>query len=152
LTLLVRRQEGHPAFKKYGGGEGAHWLVVTSPDGVALIRMVSVSVSVNLPLHHKVQKYSSSTGIHMWSRKKGHKTPVVTINNLRGLKMGIKYRNTVVTSPDGVAPIRIVGVSASVNLPLHQSRSSLLASAYTGGPRKRAITVVVSTNNLEHFY
>ena len=27
-----------------------------SPDGVAPSRMVGVSVSVNLPLHHKVQK------------------------------------------------------------------------------------------------
>ena len=28
LTLLVGRQEGHPACKKYGGaGGGGHWLV-----------------------------------------------------------------------------------------------------------------------------
>jgi len=27
LTLLVRRQEGHPARKKYGDGGGGHWLV-----------------------------------------------------------------------------------------------------------------------------
>ena len=29
LTLLVGRQEGHPARKKYGGGDGGggHWLV-----------------------------------------------------------------------------------------------------------------------------
>jgi len=43
-------------------------------------------------------------------------------------------------NPDGVAPIRMVGVSASVNLPLrHKSRSSLLALAHPGGPRKRAV-------------
>jgi len=35
--------------------------------------MVSVSTSVNLPLHHKVQKFSSCTGAPGWSRKKGRK-------------------------------------------------------------------------------
>jgi len=46
-------------------------------DGVAPSRMVSVSASVNLPLHHKVQKFSSGTGSHGWSRKKGRKMVVV---------------------------------------------------------------------------
>jgi len=32
------------------------WALV-SPDGVAPSRMVSMSASVNLPLHHKVQKF-----------------------------------------------------------------------------------------------
>ena len=36
-----------------------------------------VSASVNLPLHHKVQKFSSGTGSPGWSRKKGRKTVVV---------------------------------------------------------------------------
>jgi len=35
-----------------------------------------VSVSANLPLHHKVQKFSSGTGSPGWSRKKGRKTVV----------------------------------------------------------------------------
>jgi len=35
-----------------------------------------VSASVNLPLHHKVQKFSSGTGSAGWSRKKGRKTVV----------------------------------------------------------------------------
>jgi len=39
--------------------------------------MVSVSASVNLPLHHEVQKFSSCTGSPKWSRKKGRKTVVV---------------------------------------------------------------------------
>jgi len=52
LTLLVGWQEGHPASKKWGGwGRSA----LVSPDGVAPSRMVSVSASVNLPLHYKVQ-------------------------------------------------------------------------------------------------
>jgi len=38
-----------------------------------------VSASVNLPLHHKFQKFSSGTGSPGWSQKKGHKT-VVAMN------------------------------------------------------------------------
>jgi len=45
-------------------------------DGVAPSRMVGVSASVNRPLHHKVQKFSSGTGSPGWSRKKGRKTVV----------------------------------------------------------------------------
>ena len=45
--------------RDYGGWW--RWALL-SPDGVAPIRMVSVSASVNLPLHHKVQKFSSCTG------------------------------------------------------------------------------------------
>jgi len=52
------------------------WALVSS-DGVAPSRMVDVSASVNLPLHHKVQKFSSGTGSPGWSRKKGRKTAVV---------------------------------------------------------------------------
>jgi len=74
MTLLVGRQEGHPACKKYGGWW--RWVLVSS-DGVAPSQMVSVFASVNLPLHHKVQKFSSGTGSPGWSRKKGHKTVVV---------------------------------------------------------------------------
>jgi len=36
-----------------------------------------VSASVNLPLHHKVQKFSSGTGSPGWSWKNGRKTAVV---------------------------------------------------------------------------
>jgi len=52
---------------------------MVSPDGVALSRMVNVSASVNLPLHHKVQKFSSGTGSPDWSRNKGRKTVVCVI-------------------------------------------------------------------------
>ena len=41
--------------------------------------MVGVSASVNLPLHHKVQKFSSGTGSPGWSRKKGRKMVVVVV-------------------------------------------------------------------------
>jgi len=49
---------------------------LVSPDEVAPSRMVSVSASVNLTLHHKVQKFSSGTGSPGWSLKKGRKTVV----------------------------------------------------------------------------
>jgi len=41
--------------------------------------MVSVSASVNLPLHHKVQKFSSGTGSPRWSQKNGRRTVVVVL-------------------------------------------------------------------------
>jgi len=42
-------------------------------------------------------------------------------------------------SPDGVAPSRMVSLSASVTRCTIKSRSSLLAPAHPGGPGKRAI-------------
>ena len=55
-------------FARYGGW----WrCALVSPVGVAPSRMVSVSASVYLPLHHEVQKFSSGTGSPGWSRKKG---------------------------------------------------------------------------------
>jgi len=50
---------------------------MVSPDGVALSQTVCVSASVNLSLHHKVQKFSSGTGSPGWFRKKGRKKVVV---------------------------------------------------------------------------
>ena len=74
LTLLVGRQEGHPAHKNMG----VWWrLALISPDGVAPNRMVSVFASVNLPVHHEVHKFSSGTGSPRCSQKKGCKTVVV---------------------------------------------------------------------------
>ena len=73
LTLLVGRQEGHPACKKIGGRW--RWALL-SLDGVTPSRMVGLSASVNLPLHHKVQEFSSGTGSPSWSRKKGRKIVV----------------------------------------------------------------------------
>ena len=40
---------------------------------------VSASVNLPLPLHHKVQKFSSGTGSPRWSQKKGCKTVVVVV-------------------------------------------------------------------------
>ena len=47
-------------------------------------RMAGVSASVNLPLHHKVQKFSSGTGSPGWSRKKGRKMVVMVLKGLQG--------------------------------------------------------------------
>ena len=52
------------------------WALV-SPDGVAPSWVVGVFASDNLPLHRKIQKFSSGTGSSGWSRKKGRKTVVV---------------------------------------------------------------------------
>jgi len=73
MTLLAGRQEGHPACKNGGRWRSA----LVSLDGVAPSRMVGVSASVNLPLHRKVQKFSSGTGSPQWSQKQGRRTVVV---------------------------------------------------------------------------
>jgi len=60
---------------------GGWWKwALLSPDGVALSRVVGVSASVNLPLHRKVQKFSSGIISPGWSRKKGCKMVVVSLN------------------------------------------------------------------------
>jgi len=41
--------------------------------------MVGVSVTVNLPLHHEFQKFSSGTGSPGWFGKKGRKTVAVVV-------------------------------------------------------------------------
>jgi len=71
LTLLVGWQEGHLARKKIWAGWW-RWALV-SPDGVVPILIVSLSASVNLTLHHKVQKFSSGTGSPWWWWKKAVK-------------------------------------------------------------------------------
>ena len=57
--------------------------------------MVGVSASVNLPLHHKVQKFSSGTGSPGWSRKKGRKMVVVwcggTVNDIKDVTYVRQY-------------------------------------------------------------
>ena len=58
LTLLVGGRKGIRPVKNGGWWRWA----LLSPDGVAPSRMVGVSASVNLPLYHKVQEFSSGTG------------------------------------------------------------------------------------------
>jgi len=87
LTLLVGWQEGHLACKKYEGWW--RWALV-SPDGVAPSRMVGVSASVNLPLRHKAQMFSSGTDSPGWSQKKGRKTIVLCC----GIQVTLHYPAT----------------------------------------------------------
>ena len=56
------------------------WALI-SLDGVAPSRMVGMSTSVNLPLHHKVQRFSSGTGSPGWSRKRGGCVCVTRLQN-----------------------------------------------------------------------
>jgi len=56
--------------------------------------MVSVSASVNLPLHHKVQRFSSGTGSPGWSRKRGRKTVVGVVV----VWLGLLEKRTITTS------------------------------------------------------
>jgi len=67
---------GRKGIRPVKNGEWWRWALV-SPDGVAPSRMVGVSASVNLPLHHKVQKFSFGSISPGWSRIKGRKTVVV---------------------------------------------------------------------------
>ena len=71
LTLLLGQQEGHPACKKWG------MLEVVSLDGVAPSRMVGVSASVNLPLHHKSRSSLLAPAYPGGPGKKGCKMVVV---------------------------------------------------------------------------
>ena len=66
---------GRKGIRPVKNGGWWRWALV-SPDGVAPSWMASVSTSVDLPLHHKVQKFSSGTGSPGWSRKTGRKTVV----------------------------------------------------------------------------
>jgi len=40
---------------------------------------VSLTHSINLPLHHKLKKFFSGTGSPWWSQKKGCKTVLVVV-------------------------------------------------------------------------
>ena len=53
---------------------------MVGPDGVIPSQMVCVFPSVNLPVHHKIQKFSSGTGSPGWSWKKGRNMVVVVVS------------------------------------------------------------------------
>jgi len=109
---LVGRQEGHLACKKWGDGGGGQWLVRMEwhPAGW------SVCLPVNLPLHHKVQKFSSGTGSPAWSLKKGRKTVLVVVMSLIctileiqqniGQKVSIFPRESVLNAPNAGDPLK----------------------------------------------
>jgi len=66
---------GKKGIRPIKNGGWWRWALVR-PERVAPSRMVGVSASVNLPSHHKIEKFSSGTGSTGWSRKKGHKMVV----------------------------------------------------------------------------
>jgi len=66
--------------------DGGRWALV-SPDGVAPRLMVGVSASVNLLLHHKVQKLSSGTG---HADDPGRKTVVVVADGAGQCTAGLQ--------------------------------------------------------------
>jgi len=78
---------GKKGIRPVKNGGWWRWALV-SPDGVVPSRMVGASASVNLPLQHKVQKFSSGTGSPGWSRKKGRKTVVCVFLFLKIRKNG----------------------------------------------------------------
>jgi len=69
---------GRKGIRPVKNGGWWRWALV-SQDGVAPSRVVGVFASVNLPLHHKVQKFFSGIGSVGWSRKQGRKTVVVVV-------------------------------------------------------------------------
>jgi len=71
VILILVRHMGIPHI--FYGPNGGMVEVVTGYSGWT----GSLSASVNLPLHHKIQKFSSGTGSPGWSWKKGRKTVVV---------------------------------------------------------------------------
>ena len=71
LLVSVNIFNFHPCQR--GDSGGGQWLVRMEWRPAGWL----VSASVNIPLHHKVQKFSSGTSSPGWSRKKGRKMVVV---------------------------------------------------------------------------
>jgi len=74
LTLLVGRQEGHPAYKKDGDGGSGHWLVRMEwrPDGWSMCLSLLIFPCTIM------SRSSLLAPVHPgWSRKKGCKKVVV---------------------------------------------------------------------------
>jgi len=94
-----------------------HNISLVSPDGVAPSQMVIESASVNLPLHHKVQKFSSSTGSPGWSWKRAVKrlwcmcvcVTACLINNTRHTDKFLT-NNISQRSPSSIITHRITGM------------------------------------------
>ena len=57
------------------------WALV-SPDGAAPSRMVDVSASVNLPLHHKVQKFFSGRNFWNVEEESVHMRVILSVNRM----------------------------------------------------------------------
>ena len=95
-----------------------------------------MSTSVNLPLHHEVQKFSSGTGSPGWSWKKGRKTVVVVVvwcsilqlSDVTGLLTGLLTVDSVDETKASILPelveltndehghVRLAGLDTVVNI------------------------------------
>jgi len=88
--------------------------------------MVVVSASVNLPLHHKVQRFSSGTGSPGWSRKKGHKTFVVWwFTSETNLKLAIIWRRFIGLHKGAPESVHLHYTSAKVCIRKYRVRTRL---------------------------
>ena len=89
------------------------WALVR-PNGVAPSQTISVSASVNLSLHHKVQKFSSGTGSPGWSRKKGCKM-VVCVRRFHSCKHpAASDKITISVFQVNLGPPVPIGLSSSI--------------------------------------
>jgi len=81
----------HSCFGFMGGWW--RWALV-GPDRVVPSQIVGMSASVNLPLHHKVQKFSSGTSSPGWSGKKGRKMVIVVLWPCIDIKENVTFTIT----------------------------------------------------------
>jgi len=66
-------RKGIGPLKKWGDGGGEHCLVQMEWRPTGWLMCLPLLISVNLPLHHKVQKFSSGTGSPGWAGKRAVK-------------------------------------------------------------------------------
>ena len=142
MTLLVRWREGHPAGKKIGGWW--RW-ALPSLDGAAPSRLVDVSASVNLPLHHQDQRFSSGTGSPGWSQKKGRKTVVVVV--VARLIFDIQLVETIVFTEARVVKTTEAATSVASNVATAMILSALLLLLLTGRRRLKHVMDILADSD-----
>jgi len=81
-----------------------------------------VSASVNLPLHHKVQKFSSGTVSPGWSRKRGRETVVVVAGALSEAESGRRIVRPTTTEAEQLR-VHEAGPSETKAEPIRQRRT-----------------------------
>jgi len=91
-----------------------------------------VSASVNLPLHHKVQKFSSDTVSSEWSRKEGCKTVVVVNNCTRPIATS-GYRHDCHMLFTSYSQVRRIALQTAQKFNIrHAMHFSTILSTYNG--------------------
>ena len=112
------------------------WALV-SPEGGAPSRMVDVSASVNLPLHRKVQKFSSDISSPGWSRKRAVKLACVCMCDAALARCGLLLW----TEWCGLSVFRLVGLSVTVVSPAKTAEPIEIPSGMDwGGPKEACVT------------